>query len=70
MVFQPLLRLCGGLNNPELEMEKSLIDKLKEVIEQHHKENGERVESVRFVWARGITPKNDCLIETKVSIEK
>ncbi len=51
-------------------MEKSLIDKLKEVIEQHHKENGERVESVRFVWARGITPKNDCLIETKVSIEK
>lgn len=46
-------------------MDKSLIEKLKDVINQHHLETGERVESVNVCWDRWVN--GDADIE-KVSI--
>ena len=53
-------------------MDKSLIDKLKQVAIEHQILTGERVDYVNFQWYVEVNPtgKHTGIIETKVSIEK
>lgn len=50
-------------------MDKSLIEKLKEVIEQHHQDTGERVKSFFVDWQFYIGKKAD-VHKVDINLEK
>ena len=53
----------------DVNMDKSLIEKLKDVIRKHHLETGERVESVNVDWRRWINGYAD-IENVSIRLEK
>ena len=50
-------------------MEKSLVDKLKEVAEQHYQETGEKVESAFITWIE-LNSVDSVITEVQASVRK
>lgn len=51
-------------------MEKSLIDKLKEVIAEHYEETGEKLYGLNVGWYITVSGSNDAISDVRVELRK